>query len=82
VNSQPIACARSAGTRAAAIPPVAPPGSRAQPTTAARPCDVAADRFMAAPTITLRRVIRLFVRLGVLGLAAFGAYVLYLRLGH
>jgi len=30
----------------------------------------------------LLRVIRLIVRLGILGLAAFGAYVLYLRFGH
>jgi len=73
---------QSAGNRAAAIPPAAPPGSRPQPTTAARRRDVAADRFMAAPPGTLLRVIRLLLRLGVLGLAAFGACVLYLRLGH
>ena len=37
---------------------------------------------MAAPPGTLLGVIRLLLRLGVLGLAAFGGYVLYLRLGH
>jgi hypothetical protein len=33
-------------------------------------------------TGTSLRVIRLLLRLGVLSLAAFGAYVLYLRLGR
>ena len=81
-TAQLAACFWWAGTRAAAIPPAAPPGSPSQPTTAARLRNVTADRFMAAPPGTLLRVIRLLLRLGVLGLAAFGGYVLYLRLGH
>ena len=72
----------SAGTRAAAIPPAAPPGSRQQATTRTRPADVAPDRFVTTPPGTLIGVIRLIVRLGILALATFGAYVLYLRVAH